>query len=70
MEGLAARPALPGRAEFKAELGAVAVDRYPLSGAYRANAPVIDQLLNEAGFPNHSSPLATLLGGATGTCRA
>ena len=34
--------------------------------AYRANAPVIDQLLNEAGFPNHSSPLATLLGGATG----
>jgi hypothetical protein len=27
---------------------------------------VIDQLLNEAGFPNHSSPLATLLGGATG----
>src|SRR5580704_10940097 len=35
--------------------------------AYRANAPVIDQLLNEAGFPNHSSPLATLLGGATGS---
>ena len=34
--------------------------------AYRANAPVIDQLLNEAGFPNHSSPLATLLGGAMG----
>jgi hypothetical protein len=34
--------------------------------AYRANAPVIDQLLNEAGFPNHSGPLATLLGGARG----
>jgi flotillin len=34
--------------------------------AYRANAPVIDQLLNEAGFPNHGNPVATLLGGATG----
>ena len=34
--------------------------------AYRANAPVIDQLLNEAGFANHGSPLATLPGGATG----
>jgi hypothetical protein len=27
---------------------------------------VIDQLLNEAGFPNHGNPVATLLGGATG----
>jgi flotillin len=34
--------------------------------AYRANAPVIDQLLNEAGFPNHGNPVATLLGGTTG----
>jgi flotillin len=35
--------------------------------AYRANAPVIDQLLTEAGFPNHGNPVATLLDGATGT---
>ena len=35
--------------------------------AYRANAPVIDQLLTEAGFPNHGNPVATLLGGANGT---
>ncbi len=34
--------------------------------AYRANAPVIDRLLNEAGFPNLGNPIASLLGGATG----
>jgi flotillin len=33
--------------------------------AYRANAPVIDQLLTEAGFPNTSGLVSTLLGGAT-----
>jgi flotillin len=32
--------------------------------AYRANAPVIDQLLTEAGFTNHGNPVASLLGGA------
>jgi len=31
MEGLAARPAPLGRASFKPDLGAFAVDRYPLS---------------------------------------
>ena len=31
--------------------------------AYRANAPVVDQLLTEAGFPHGSNPVATLLGG-------
>jgi flotillin len=38
--------------------------------AYRANAPVIDQLLNEAGFAKHQNPLATLLGSATGGAAA
>jgi uncharacterized membrane protein YqiK len=31
--------------------------------AYRANAPVIDQLLTEAGFPNSGGLVSTLLGG-------
>jgi flotillin len=35
--------------------------------AYRANAPIIDQLLTEAGFPNHGGLVSTLLGGTTGT---
>jgi flotillin len=33
--------------------------------AYRANAPVIDQLLTEAGFPNKGGTISTLFGGAT-----
>jgi len=33
--------------------------------AYRANAPIIDQLLTEAGFPNNGGLVSTLLGGAT-----
>lgn len=32
--------------------------------AYRANAPVIDQLLTEAGFPNHGNPVVNLMEGA------
>lgn len=35
--------------------------------AYRANAPVIDQLLTEAGFPNNGGLVSTLLGATTGT---
>jgi uncharacterized membrane protein YqiK len=34
--------------------------------AYRANAPVIDQLLTEAGFPNSGGVVSTLLGTASG----
>ena len=32
--------------------------------AYRANAPMIDQLLSEAGFPSNGNPVANLLDGA------
>lgn len=32
--------------------------------AYRANAPIIDQLLTEAGFPSHGNPVTSLLDGA------
>ena len=34
--------------------------------AYRANSPVIDQLLKEAGFTAVGNPVETLLEGATG----
>jgi flotillin len=34
---------------------------------YRANAPVIDQLLTEAGFPNNGGTVSTLFSGATQT---
>lgn len=35
--------------------------------AYRANSPVIDQLLKEAGFTAPGNPVETLLGGASGS---
>ena len=38
--------------------------------AYRANAPVIDQLLTEAGFLNKGGPVSSLLSGATGAAAA